>query len=139
MQGHEAGVMSARFSADGERLLTASEDGTARAWHARTGQPLAILSGHRGWLWIPHFDGRSALTIGGDGTARLWDLAAAPLRQRLLDRDEVWSLALVAGDQAITTNRQGSLRRWAWRTGQELSSFAPARAAPFSLFASPDL
>src|SRR5207245_1284002 len=37
---HKGGVLQAAFSADGRRLVTASEDGTARVWDAATGQPL---------------------------------------------------------------------------------------------------
>ena len=37
---HRAGVNSAAFSADGARIVTASQDNTARIWDAATGQPL---------------------------------------------------------------------------------------------------
>ena len=31
---HESGVLSAKFSPDGQRVVTASKDGTARLWDA---------------------------------------------------------------------------------------------------------
>src|ERR1019366_10666411 len=37
---HIGGVWSAQFSPDGQRILTASYDNTARVWNAQTGQPL---------------------------------------------------------------------------------------------------
>lgn len=44
--GHTAPVVSAVFSADNSQVLTASYDGTARLWKARTGNCLHVLQGH---------------------------------------------------------------------------------------------
>ena len=42
-------VSSAAFSPDGKRIVTASEDETARIWDAATGQPIGEpLRGHDG-------------------------------------------------------------------------------------------
>ncbi|MGW5677718.1 3-oxoacyl-[acyl-carrier-protein] synthase III C-terminal domain-containing protein [Streptomyces sp. NPDC003860] len=46
--GHRHAVVSLAFSADGAMIATASDDTTIRLWSARTGRPLAVLSGH-GW------------------------------------------------------------------------------------------
>ena len=41
--------MSAAFSPDGTRIVTASEDKTARIWDAATGKPIGEpLKGHEG-------------------------------------------------------------------------------------------
>ena len=48
LRGHEGPVRSAVFSADGARVLTASEDRTARLWEAATGKDFAVLRGHEG-------------------------------------------------------------------------------------------
>ena len=39
---------SAAFSPDGARIVTASDDRTARVWDAATGQEIAALRGHEG-------------------------------------------------------------------------------------------
>ena len=41
--GHEDRVYMAGFSPDGEKILTASGDGTARLWNKRTGEPEACV------------------------------------------------------------------------------------------------
>ena len=46
LSGHGDDVFSAAYSPDGTRIVTASEDKTARIWDAHTGAQLAVLSGH---------------------------------------------------------------------------------------------
>ena len=72
LHGHRGSVVSARFSADGRRILTASADGTARRWHLRDDPDL--LRGHAAGLEHASFapDGRTVATASMDGTARLW-------------------------------------------------------------------
>ncbi len=48
LSGHASGVNSAAYSPDGERIVTASEDGTAKVWDAESGEELLTLSGHTG-------------------------------------------------------------------------------------------
>ena len=69
--------MSAAFSPDGTRVVTASDDKTARLWDAATGAPIAVLSGHEDAVWSAAFspDGTRVVTASKDKTARLWDAA----------------------------------------------------------------
>jgi WD40 repeat protein len=67
--------LSAAFSLDGARIVTASADNTARLWDAATGQPIVVLKGHDGIVISAAFspDGARVVTASRDGTARLWD------------------------------------------------------------------
>mgnify|MGYP003287936527 CR=1 FL=1 len=73
--GHEGDVSWAAFSPDGTRIVTASQDTTARLWMAATGEPIAVLRGHTNWVWRAEFspDGETVLTASLDDTARVWD------------------------------------------------------------------
>ena len=115
LEGHEAGVWSVEWSADGSRLLSSGLDGTVRTWsvetqsqiselaidpdvptmaswspdeahvvlggfdprvvRADTGEVVAPLTGHRGWVGEARYspDGAVVLTSSVDGTARVWD------------------------------------------------------------------
>ncbi len=69
-------VTGVDWSPDGKRLLTASNDGTARIWDLK-GNQLAVLEGHQGAvtraLWSP--DGKLIAATGADATVQIWSAA----------------------------------------------------------------
>jgi WD40 repeat protein/serine/threonine protein kinase len=72
---HLDSVISAAWSPDDTRILTASWDATARIWNADgSGQPL-VLRGHEDRVtsaaWSP--DGTRIVTTSADKTARVWN------------------------------------------------------------------
>src|SRR5262249_8067630 len=77
LSGHDGLVRSAAFSPDGSRIVTASHDGTARAWDTATGKEIAVLRGHESAVYSAAFspDGSRIVTASSDGTARIWDAA----------------------------------------------------------------
>lgn len=74
LHGHEGLVLSAVYSPDGKRIVTASQDGTAQLWSAGTGKPTAEPLGHRDAVFSAAFDraGQRVLTASFDGTVRIW-------------------------------------------------------------------
>ena len=49
---HEDGVFSAQFSPDGQRVVTASWDKTARLWDAASGKPIGEPMKHENQVLI---------------------------------------------------------------------------------------
>lgn len=74
LAGHEKTIVAAVYSPDGARLVSTSEDHTARIWDVRKRTTLHVLKGHgdavHGAAWSP--DGKSLVTVGWEGTARIW-------------------------------------------------------------------
>ena len=87
-------MKSAAWSLDGESIVTASGDQTAKVRDATSGQALATLRGHTLEVysaeWSP--DGKSIVTASGDGTAR----------QLVIDLGALMSLAQTRIAQALT-------------------------------------
>jgi len=72
---HKSNVLSAVFSPDGGRVLTASADDTAQVWDAATGKALGEPMRHKGVVRSAVFspDGGRVVTASDDRTARVWD------------------------------------------------------------------
>ena len=70
---HDDAVNSAQFSADGQRVVTASRDKTARVWDAATGKALGEPMKHDGEVYSAQFsaDGQRVVTASWDETARV--------------------------------------------------------------------
>ena len=67
-------VQYAAFSSDGRRIVTASQDKTARVWDASTGLPLTAPLQHQDEVTHAEFspDGQQIVTACADGTVRVW-------------------------------------------------------------------
>jgi WD40 repeat protein len=68
------------FSPDGNTVITAGTDGTAREWGASTGNRLLAFAGHSGPIYSMAFSGTELITASSDGTSKIWD--AEPVEQR---------------------------------------------------------
>ncbi len=71
---HAERVVSAEYSPDGSRIVTASLDKTARVWRADSGTLLTELKGHAAEVISAAFspDGTRIVTASLDKTARVW-------------------------------------------------------------------
>ena len=79
LHGHSDSVVSAAFSPDGTRIVTASWDKTARIWDVAAGKEIAVLRGSEDALVSAAFspDGSHIVTASTDGTERIWDAGTA--------------------------------------------------------------
>ncbi len=105
------------FSPDGTRILTASQDKTARIWDAKTGALLVTLTGHNRAVASAQFspDGRRVVTASHDKTARVWDARdrraaghPADRRQRGADR----SPSAATARHIVVACYDGAARIW---------------------------
>jgi hypothetical protein len=108
--------LSAAFSADGTRVVTASADDMARVWDARTGQPVGTPLRHQGQVNSAVFsaDGTRVVTASTDRTARVWDARTGqPVGPPLQHQDHVTSAAFSAdGMRVVTASWDQTARVW---------------------------
>jgi eukaryotic-like serine/threonine-protein kinase len=141
LRGHLGPVVDVSFSPDGERVLTASLDGTARVWDAAQGTQLLRLKAHRRGVssaaWSP--DGLRIVTASEDETAAIWDAASGALLFKFRGhKDRLTSVRFSPDGQHIVTGSfDGSARLWLADTGQEVRAMLHD-AAVCSVAFSPD-
>ena len=73
--GHESAVSSASYSPDGKRVVTASQDKTARIWDAETGKAVRIPMTHDDEVSYASFspDGKRVVTVSQNKIVRVWN------------------------------------------------------------------
>ncbi|MCL1467148.1 AAA-like domain-containing protein [Argonema galeatum] len=113
LKGHGNSVSSANFSPDGQRIVTASNDNTARVWDL-SGKQLAILKGHGNSVSSANFspDGQRIVTASYDNTARVWDLSGKQLA--ILEGQSSASCANFSpdGQRIVTASKDNTARVW---------------------------
>jgi WD40 repeat protein len=121
---HESHVQAASFSPDGKRVVTASNDKTARIWDALTGQPLGEPLRHEDMVLAASFspDGKRVVTGSADRIARVWDaLTGQPLGAPLRHESSVLAASFSPdGKQVVTASYDKTARVWDALTGQPL-------------------
>jgi WD40 repeat protein len=114
--GHTDLVLSAAFSPDGARVVTASDDNTAWVWDAKTGAALATRSGHTGEESSAAFnpDGARVVSASDDKTARLWDAKTGAALATLSGHTDVVRNAAFSPDGArvVTASDDNPARIW---------------------------
>ena len=98
LEGHSGIVRSAAFNPEGTRIVTASDDGTARLWDGEGGL-ITVLEGHTGIVWSAAFNaaGTRIVTASEDGTARLWRVYST-FEEMLTEAERKLRLVLTAAE-----------------------------------------
>ena len=123
---HEGAVWSAQFSPDGQRVVTASSDQTARVWDAATGNPIGEPMNHDE---IPHRaqfspDGQRVVTAGGLITLR--GCGMPQFRQTHCRADETCEqpsgerILVLMVERVVTASWDRTARLWDAFTGKPI-------------------
>jgi WD40 repeat protein/serine/threonine protein kinase len=114
LDGHVGRVFAARFVGDGQKILTAGADGTARLWSSATGSALKTFRGDAHFLADATMapDGSMVVAGGSDGLLRFWDASNERLLWSLkVHKSYVVGLHYEGGD-IVTRAFAGDVSRW---------------------------
>jgi len=124
LRGHGGPVSGALFSADESRILTWSDDKTARLWNVATGAQIGPALTHQGSVRGALFsaDESRILTWNDDKTARLWNAATGAQIGPALTHQGWVRGALFSADESriLTWSDDKTARLWNAATGAQI-------------------
>ncbi|HTN77038.1 MAG TPA: protein kinase, partial [Pirellulaceae bacterium] len=102
LTGHQDAVLHLTFDATGVRVLSTSQDQTARLWNLQTAQAVEF-TGHAGPVWtgVISSDGLRVFTAGDDRTVGIWNAVNGARIERFRGhKGPVYCVACIAGNSA---------------------------------------
>ena len=121
-----AEVTDVQFAPQGNLLLSAAEDGTARLWDVDHNEELLVLK-HNASVVAGHFSltGDFMVTASEDGTARVWDVGTGLPVSEPLRHDEAVKAAVFSPDDSyvLTASEDNTARLWEARSGLMVHSW----------------
>ncbi|MET7716826.1 WD40 repeat domain-containing protein [Streptomyces sp. NPDC005407] len=142
LDGHTDTVRHIAWSPDGNLLATASRDGTARVFDARSGRALLVLPSDgvmvEGVTWSP--DSSRIATTGRDCVVRIWNAASGePVRLLTgatdIGRQVAWS---PDGRHVAASSKDRIVRVWEAETGDLVHELRGHRDDVWGVAWSPD-
>ena len=104
------------FSPNGDRIVTAADDGTAHIYDTETAEPVATLTGHEGTVRTAQFspDGTRIVTASDDGSARVWDVESGEEIFPLTAHEGAVTDAEFSpdGNWVVTASADGTAKVW---------------------------
>ncbi|KAL5641711.1 hypothetical protein ACGC1H_001997 [Rhizoctonia solani] len=142
-EGHTNWVRSVRFSPDGTRVVSGSEDGTARVWNVERGKTIiGPFQGHTHWVRSTAFSpgGSQIVSCSDDGTLRLWDTRTGEMINKPYEGHTGAVISVdfsPGGTYIVSGGGEKTVRLWDIRTGRQVRSFEEHTNVVYSVAFSP--
>jgi WD40 repeat protein len=139
---HPDSAMNARFSRDGQWIVSACADKRARVFDANTGALKTVFGDHNNWVLDASFspDGQWLLTASSDSTAQVWNVKTGERHGPPLPHHSwVFSACFSPdGQRILTSSFDRHARQWNFATFTEIQPAMMHEDAVRSAHYSPD-
>lgn len=118
LKGHDAPVSCIRMLS-GERVLTASHDGTVKMWDVRTDTCVATVGRSSSAVLCMEYDDSTGIlaAAGRDVTANIWDIRAGRQMHKLPGHTKWIRSIRMVGDTVLTGSDDWTARVWSVSRG----------------------
>ncbi|MDA1014667.1 MAG: hypothetical protein O3A00_09480 [Planctomycetota bacterium] len=122
IQGHADDVLCIAYSADGQRLVSASADGLVKVWDAKTGSEILSVKAHAGAAYSAAFsrDGKTIASAGADQLVKTWDATDGKPKSSLKGHTAEVYRVVFSGDGGTlaSASHDMSIRLWDAQSGK---------------------
>ena len=129
---HDRPVLWAQFDASGKRIVTVSDDWTARVWNGSDGSPIGAPLAHSGRVFLARFNAAGRLlTVADDGNARVWDVSTGTVLQEYTHPGAkvTWAAFNPFDDRIVTGAADGTVRFWMGAASTQMKAHTGALTA----------
>jgi sterol desaturase/sphingolipid hydroxylase (fatty acid hydroxylase superfamily) len=141
-ESDEREITKVAISADGQRIASASKDGTVKVWDGARGRDLSILTGHEGPVSALALseDGQVLVSGSYDRTLKVWQVETGQEKLTLRGHTGVILAAAISADgqSIVSGSADGSVKLWDTATGQEKATLVTQTGAIPSVAISAD-
>ena len=124
LKGHTKLINDVKFSPDGTKIVTGSDDKTAKIWDVNTSNLLKTLKGHNEVISDVEFspDGTKVVTASYDKKAKIWDVTTGNLLFTLNGHTDSISDSKFSpdGTKIVTASFDNTVKIWNVSTGSLL-------------------
>ena len=139
---HEGIVYSAQFSPNGNYIVTASGDQTAKIWDAKTGKQMGETMKHEGIVYSVQFspDGNRIVTASSEGTVKIWDAETGKQIGETMEHEDFVNSVQFSpdGNYIVTASGDQTAKIWDAKTGKQMGETMKHEGIVYSVQFSPD-